>query len=31
MHDPLFLVVLAVVSLGVLLTGVAFIAERNAS
>ncbi len=30
-HDPLFLVVLAVVSLGVLLTGIAFIAERNAS
>jgi len=30
-HDPLFLVVLAVVSLGVLLTGVAFIAERKGS
>ncbi|HEY8085150.1 MAG TPA: hypothetical protein VIE69_06065 [Methylophilaceae bacterium] len=29
-YDPLFLVVLAVVSLGVLLTAVAFVAERNA-
>jgi hypothetical protein len=29
-HDPLFLVVLAVVSLGVLLTAVAFVTERNA-
>lgn len=28
-HDPLFLVVLAVVSLGVLLTAVAFLGERN--
>jgi hypothetical protein len=29
-HDPLFLVVLAVVSIGVLLTAVAFVTERNA-